>query len=44
VDRHVPKRGRQGPSVGQYLLLAAFRLPGGHRTGCHRRRIGRTAR
>lgn len=24
VDRHVPKRGHQGPSVGQYLLLAAL--------------------
>src|SRR5207245_364106 len=24
VDRHVPKRGAQGPSVGQYLLLAAL--------------------
>jgi transposase len=24
VDRHVPKRGQQGPSVGQYLLLAAL--------------------
>jgi transposase len=24
IDRHVPKRGRQGPSVGQYLLLAAL--------------------
>jgi len=23
IDRHVPKRGRQGPSVGTYLLLAA---------------------
>jgi|SRR5438309_1424213 len=22
IDRHVPKRGTQGPSVGQYLLLA----------------------
>lgn len=24
IDRHVPKRGNQGPSVGQYLLLAAL--------------------
>ena len=24
VDRHVPKRGHQGPSVGQFLLLAAL--------------------
>jgi transposase len=24
VDRHVPKRGQQGPSVGRYLLLAAL--------------------
>jgi transposase len=24
VDRHVPKRSHQGPSVGQYLLLAAL--------------------
>jgi len=24
IDRHVPKRGDQGPSVGQYLLLAAL--------------------
>lgn len=24
MDRHVPKRGHQGPSVGQYLLLAAL--------------------
>jgi transposase len=24
VDRHVPKRGRQAPSVGTYLLLAAI--------------------
>ena len=24
VDRHVPKRGHKGPSVGQYLLLAAL--------------------
>src|SRR6516225_9793941 len=24
IDRHVPKRGHQGPSVGQYLLLAAL--------------------
>lgn len=24
IDRHVPKRGTQGPSVGQYLLLAAL--------------------
>ncbi len=24
VDRYVPKRGRQGPSVGAYLLLAAI--------------------
>jgi transposase len=24
VDRHVPKRGHRGPSVGQYLLLAAL--------------------
>ena len=24
VDRHVPKRGDAGPSVGQYLLLAAL--------------------
>jgi transposase len=24
IDRHVPKRGAQGPSVGQYLLLAAL--------------------
>ena len=24
IDRHVPKRGQQGPSVGQYLLLAAL--------------------
>lgn len=24
IDRHVPKRGDQGPSVGQYLALAAF--------------------
>jgi transposase len=24
IDRHVPKRGRQGPSVGTYLLLAAI--------------------
>jgi transposase len=24
IDRHVPKRGSQGPSVGQYLLLAAL--------------------
>jgi transposase len=24
VDRHVPKRGTAGPSVGQYLLLAAL--------------------
>jgi len=24
IDRHVPKRGAQGPSVGQYLALAAF--------------------
>jgi transposase len=26
IDRHVPKRGHQGPSVGQYLLLAALNL------------------
>jgi hypothetical protein len=24
IDRHVPKRGRQGPSVGEYLLVAAL--------------------
>jgi transposase len=24
IDRHVPKRGDRGPSVGQYLLLAAL--------------------
>lgn len=24
IDRHVPKRGSQGPSVGQYLLVAAL--------------------
>ena len=24
IDRHIPKRGSQGPSVGQYLLLAAL--------------------
>src|SRR5882762_5198719 len=24
IDRHVPKRASQGPSVGQYLLMAAF--------------------
>src|SRR5437660_9134590 len=24
IDIHVPKRGTQGPSVGQYLLLAAL--------------------
>jgi transposase len=24
IDHHVPKRGTQGPSVGQYLLLAAL--------------------
>src|SRR5215469_17151540 len=24
IDRHVPERGNQGPSVGQYLLLAAL--------------------
>ncbi len=24
LDRHVPKRGSQGPSVGQYLLIAAL--------------------
>lgn len=24
VDRHVPKRGSRGPSVGQYLLVAAL--------------------
>lgn len=24
VDRHVPKRGHQGPSAGQFLLLAAL--------------------
>jgi transposase len=24
IDRHVPKRGNQGPSVGHYLLLAAL--------------------
>jgi len=24
IDRHVPKRGTQGPTVGQYLLLAAL--------------------
>ena len=24
IDRHVPKRGGQGPSVGHYLLLAAL--------------------
>lgn len=24
IDRHIPKRGHQGPSVGQYLLLAAL--------------------
>ncbi len=24
IDRHVPKHGAQGPSVGQYLLLAAL--------------------
>src|SRR5918995_380184 len=24
IDRHVPKRGAQGPSVGQYLLVAAI--------------------
>jgi transposase len=24
IDRHVPKRGTQGPSVGHYLLLAAL--------------------
>jgi transposase len=24
IDRHVPKRGTQGPSVGQYLLIAAL--------------------
>src|SRR5207237_9304344 len=24
IDRHVPKRGTQRPSVGQYLLLAAL--------------------
>ena len=24
IDRHVPKRGAQGPTVGQYLLLAAL--------------------
>lgn len=24
IDRHVPKRGARGPSVGQYLLLAAL--------------------
>jgi len=24
MDRHVPKRGSQGPSVGQYILIAAL--------------------
>jgi transposase len=24
LDRHVPKRGSQGPSVGQYILIAAL--------------------
>src|SRR5712691_9531837 len=24
IDRHVPKRGGQGPSVGHYLLIAAL--------------------
>jgi hypothetical protein len=24
IDRHVPKRGHQGPSVGEYLVLAAL--------------------
>ena len=24
IDRHVPKRGSRGPSVGQYLLIAAL--------------------
>lgn len=24
IDRHVPKRGAQGPSVGEYLLVAAL--------------------
>src|SRR5216683_962501 len=24
IDHHVPKHGAQGPSVGQYLLLAMF--------------------
>ncbi len=24
IDRHVPKRASQGPSVGQYMLMAAF--------------------
>src|SRR6266576_2317707 len=24
MDRHVPKRASQGPSVGQYMLMAAF--------------------
>lgn len=24
IDRHVPKRGSQGPTVGEYLLLAAL--------------------
>lgn len=24
IDRHVPKRGAQGPSVGQYLLVACL--------------------
>src|SRR5260370_38660628 len=24
IDRHVPKRASKGPSVGQYMLMAAF--------------------
>src|SRR3990172_7789732 len=24
IDRHVPKRGNQGPTVGQYLVTAAI--------------------
>src|SRR5208283_3609593 len=24
IDRHVPKLGRQGPSVGEYLLVACI--------------------
>lgn len=53
IDRHVPKRGAQGPSVGQYLLAAALnrcvaprsktRLAESHRRTVLRRLLPMTA-